>query len=53
MRYAVVLGGVVQTVVMWDGETQWAPPEGSEAIQCGDDVATGWLYDGVVFAAPQ
>ena len=53
MRYAIVADGVVTSVTLWDGESEWTPPEGSTAVECGDDVATGWTYDGTDFTAPE
>lgn len=40
-RYAIIEDGVVTNVILWDGQTDWAPPEGavvvqSDALQIGD-----------------
>lgn len=42
-RYAVVQDGVVTNVVLWDGVSDWQPPEGatlvqSDTLQAGDVV---------------
>ncbi len=50
-RYAVVRDGVVENVVLWDGESDWAPPEGSTLVE---DIAAGPgdVYDGGNFHRP-
>jgi hypothetical protein len=40
-RYVVIEGGVVVNVILWDGETPWAPAPGqtvqqSDTLQIGD-----------------
>ena len=52
MRYAIVSGSMVVNVVLWDGAASWAPPEGCEAVACGDTVGPGWTYNGSTFSAP-
>ena len=52
MRYAIVSGSMVVNVVLWDGVTPWAAPEGTMAIACGDTVGPGWTYNGSTFSAP-
>lgn len=52
MRYALVDGGAVVNIVVWDGGDGWAPPAGTEAVACGAEVAIGWTWDGAAFAAP-
>lgn len=49
MRYALIVAGIVENVVLWDGVTPWEA-EG-DAVACSDEVAIGWTYDGE-FAAP-
>lgn len=41
MRYVVIRDGVVENVIIWDGVTDWTPPEGctverSDTLQIGD-----------------
>ncbi|RXF67677.1 hypothetical protein [Hansschlegelia zhihuaiae] len=50
-RYAVVIDGVVDNVVLWDGEADWSP-DGGDAVRCGDEVEIGWTYEGGAFRAP-
>jgi len=53
-RYAVVENGTVSNVVLWDGETDWAPPIGAASVALADTdaISIGWTYDGKQFAAP-
>lgn len=56
MRWALVVGGVVENVIIWDGDTsRWQPPSGSEviAIAEGQACSIGWTYDGNTFAEPE
>ncbi len=55
MRWAIVIGGVVDNVVLWDGSASWAPPAGSDAVALADGQACGigWTYDGTTFAEPE
>lgn len=52
--YAVVNSdGLIINVVVWDGVTEWAPPEGAQAVRCGDNLCgIGGTYKDGVFAAP-
>ena len=54
-NYALVVNGVVENIVIWDGDTNtWSPPDGSQAILIpdGEVVGIGYTYDGSVFSAP-
>ena len=44
--YAVVTDGTVTNVVVWDGDTPWTPPAGSEAVRVEEGVPAGigWEY---------
>ena len=50
MRYALIVAGVVENVVLWDGVSVWEPIN-RLVVPCPDYVAIGWTYDGE-FAAP-
>lgn len=53
MRYAIIRNGVVESVVVWDGETPWTAPEGTEVVAVGDRVANPRSrYDGTSFTPP-
>lgn len=50
MRYAIVLDGVVDNVVIWDGQGEIPGPVGSIAVQLADQpCGPGWIYDGIQF----
>lgn len=53
-RYALVCGGVVDNVALWDGETDWTPPDDCDLIRLTDDqaVSPGDTYDGGSTFAP-
>lgn len=45
--------GVIVNMVVWDGESEWAPPAGTIAIDAGESsCAIGWTYKDGVFSAP-
>jgi len=54
-RYAIVVNGIVQEIVLWDKDkpsaAKWKPREG-EAIECPDDLHLGATYDGKKFTNP-
>jgi len=48
--------GTVQSVVVWDGESEWQPPNDWTAVLNPETVCatTGWTYvDGEFIAPPQ
>ena len=54
-RYAIVRDGVVENVILWDGDAStWQNPDGTSviAISEGDPVAPSYTYDGSKFIAP-
>ena len=52
--YAVIdPNGNVVNMVVWDGESEWYPPEGMIVIESGDSgCAIGWTYKGGIFTPP-
>jgi hypothetical protein len=46
-RHAIVVGGVVENVIIWDGVAEWNPPDGATVIALNVDEACdiGWTYD--------
>ena len=45
--------GIIVNMVVWDGESEWAPPAGTIAIDAGESgCAIGWTYKDGVFSAP-
>ncbi len=53
-RYAVVdKSGNVTNVIVWDGEAQYTPPEGTELIEVTGAAGPGWTYRDGEFIAPE
>ena len=52
--YAVIDGdGNIVNVIVWDGVTEWEPPEGTQAVRCGDNLCgIGGTYKNGVFTFP-
>jgi hypothetical protein len=53
--YAIVEGGIVTNVILWDGEADWTPPVGSTVnlLPEGSPVGVGYTTsDGVSYVAP-
>ncbi|EFH3036732.1 MULTISPECIES: tail fiber assembly protein [Enterobacteriaceae] len=52
--YAVVNSdGLIINIVVWDGVTEWGPPEGTHAVRCGDNLCgIGGTYKEGVFNVP-
>jgi hypothetical protein len=50
-RHAIIVSGVVENVIEWDGKAEWQPPVGSTVVQLDDDqpCGPGWIYDGIQF----
>ena len=59
MNYALIDNQSLKVInmVLWDGETNWTPPEGTFAIQVPDDqlefVTFDWNYIDGEFVAPE
>ncbi len=51
-RYGVLSGTEVVNVVLWDGETEWTPPDGCTAVACPDNVGPGWTFEDGAWTAP-
>ena len=42
MRYAVIDGdGLVVNTIIWDGESEWSPPEGHQVVGLSTDSSVG------------
>jgi len=52
MRYAVIRDGMVQNVVLWDGQEPWNPGDEYTVIDCPPEVGVGWSHDDHGFQAP-
>jgi hypothetical protein len=51
MRYAVIEDGIVVNVIIWDGATEWSPPEGQQVVP-SNEAGVGYRYDGAMFHSP-
>tara|TARA_R110000824_G_scaffold294341_1_gene482689 strand:- start:56 stop:379 length:324 start_codon:yes stop_codon:yes gene_type:complete len=51
-HYAVVKNGVVENMVVWDGQTNYSV-EGSELVEATSDARIGGSWDGNVFVEPE
>lgn len=56
-NYAIIDdAGLIINIIEWDGESEWAPPEGNTAVLCeneGDCVIGGTYQDGIFAPPPQ
>lgn len=50
-KYAVIEGGIVVNLIVWDGKSA-LPPESGEPVAAGDGVSIGWGYNGSEFSSP-
>lgn len=52
--FFIIENGTVVNAIEWDGESQWSPPSGSEAVARpeGSEAWIGWMYDGSEFTNP-
>lgn len=39
LREVVIPAGSVVNIILWDGETQWVPPEGTRVMREADYIA--------------
>lgn len=56
MRWAIVVSGVVENVIIWDGDTnRWQPPMGASvvAIAPGQACSIGWIHANGTFSEPE
>ena len=51
MRHAIIENGVVVNVIEWDGQSEWSPPDGTQAVQ-SDAAQIGWPYRDGQFISP-
>lgn len=47
MRYAIIRNGLVENVCEWDGESTWAPPDGT-TVEAAETITVGigWQWNG-------
>ena len=51
--YLVIKNNTVINTVVWDGESDWTPPEGTTAEVAPDHVGIGWTKSGSNWIAPE
>jgi len=54
MDYAIIKDGAVVNLVIWDGGDDWAPPDGTVAVEVpvGTFVDTAYTYLNGAFSPP-
>lgn len=54
ISYAVVNedSGMVENIIVWDGESEWSPPEGCFAVINDVGAGIGWSYANGAFTPP-
>lgn len=52
-NYAIINSttGLVENSIIWDGQEDWAVPDGYEAVET-EDASIGWSYSNGKFTAP-
>lgn len=45
-KYAIIENGVVTNITIWDGKSDWQPPEKSQAVMLTEDdkISVGYLF---------
>jgi hypothetical protein len=51
-NYAIVSNGVVENVIVWDGETPFPGSDGLIDLASNPQVGPGYLYADGIFTAP-
>lgn len=54
--YAVIENGIVINTVVWDGDSDWAPPNGANLVEVDTEVTlvgVGFSYAGGEFKVPE
>ena len=52
-KYLIVKAGKVVNTVVWDGISEWSPPEGTTAVVAPEGVGIGWTQVGTSWVAPE
>lgn len=56
MQWLLVKNGIIENIVVWDGVTEWTPPDGFELVGYDGDpaAAIGWGWvDGNLIPNPE
>ena len=51
-NYAVISNGVVENVIVWDGESEYPNSENLIDLSAHPNVGPGYTYDGAAFTPP-
>ena len=51
--YLVIKDNTVINTVLWDGESEWTPPEGTTVLIAPSGVGIGWTKSGSNWIAPE
>jgi len=52
-RYAHIVNGIVVNMSVWDGGSDWTPPDGEQVVLNDADAEIGWSYVDGEFVAPE
>lgn len=53
--WALIENNVVVNVIVWDGESEWTPPDGQALVDLtgiDPEPGPGWLYENGAFSPP-
>lgn len=53
MYYAIINNKIVENVIVWDGVSEWTPPENCEIVPLQPEVGIGWKYENGQFIEPK
>lgn len=53
-KYAIIENGIVTNITIWDGRSDWQPPEKSQAamLTADDKISVGYLFIDGAFTPP-
>ena len=51
--YLILKGNEIINTVLWDGVSDWTPPEGTTAVVAPAGVGIGWTKSGSNWIAPE
>lgn len=52
MRYALVKEGLVESIILWDGETKYEIPQGYSAYEVPENISPGWTVENGEWTEP-
>jgi hypothetical protein len=51
--YLILKGNEIINTILWDGVSNWTPPEGTTAVIAPEGVGIGWTKSGSNWIAPE